>query len=63
MEIIVRHYKTLRTSYNGSQSLQRDTKVYNNNVYNETKKPQDIHFLTLKLNLGRVLNINIHKFG
>jgi hypothetical protein len=41
MEIIARHYETLRTSYDGSQSLRRGTKVYDNDVYDETKKPQE----------------------
>ena len=39
--IIARHYETLRASYDGSRSLRRGTKVYDNNVYDETKKPQE----------------------
>ena len=38
MEIIARHYETLRVSYDGSRSLRRGTKVYDNDVYDETKK-------------------------
>ena len=41
MEIIARHYETLQTSYDGSQSLRRGTNIYNNDVYNEAKKPQE----------------------
>jgi hypothetical protein len=33
MEIIARHYETLRASYDGSRSLRRGTKVYDNDVY------------------------------
>jgi hypothetical protein len=68
LSIIARHYETLRASYDGSR---RGTKVYENDVYDETKKPQERQpreanlfiFLTLILNLGRVLNVNIHKLG
>jgi hypothetical protein len=41
MEIIARHYETLQASYDGSRSLRRGTKVYHNDVYDETKKPQE----------------------
>jgi hypothetical protein len=44
MEIIARHYETLRASfasYDGSPILRRGTKVYDNDVYDETKKPQE----------------------
>ena len=41
MEIIARHYETLRASYDGSRILRRGTKVYDNNVYDETKKPNE----------------------
>ena len=71
LSIIARHYETLRASYHGSRSLRRGTKVYENDVYDETKKSQERQpreanlfiFLTLILNLGRVLNVNIHKLG
>ena len=42
MEIIAPwHYETLRASYDGSQNLRRGTKVYNNDIYDETKIPQE----------------------
>ena len=68
MEIIARHYETLRASHDGSRNLR--TKVYDNDVYDETKKPQErqaweenlfIVFFTVILNLGGVLNVNIHQ--
>ena len=40
LSIIARHYKTLRASYDVSQSLRRGTKVHENDVYDEMKKPQ-----------------------
>jgi hypothetical protein len=60
LSIIARHYETLRASYDSSR---RGTKVYESDVYDETKKPQERQpreanlfiFLTLILNLGRVL--------
>ena len=60
LSIIARHYETLRASYDGSRSLRRGTKVHENDVYRETKKPQERQrretnlfiFLTLILNLG-----------
>ena len=71
LSIIARHYETLRASYDGSRRLRRGTKVHENDVYDETKKPQERQpretnlfiFLTLILNLGRVLNVNIHNLG
>ena len=41
LSIIARHYETLRASYHGSRSLRRCTKVYENDVYDKTKKPQE----------------------
>ena len=35
---IARHYETLRASYDASR---RGTKEYENDVYDETKKPQE----------------------
>ena len=68
LSIISWHYETLRASYDGSR---RGTKVYENDVYDEMKKPQERQpreanlfiILTLILNLGRVLSANIHKLG
>ena len=37
LSIIARHYETLRASYDG---LRRGRKVFVNDVYDETKKPQ-----------------------
>jgi hypothetical protein len=48
------HYETLRASYDGSRSLRRDTKVYDNDVYEE-RQPREA-------NLFIFLNLNI-KFG
>ena len=71
LSIIARHDETLRASYDGSRSLRRGTKVHENDVYDETKKPQERQpretnlfiFLTLLLNLGRVLNVHIRNIG
>ena len=41
LSIIARHYETLRASYDDSRSLRRGTKVHENDVYDETKKPQE----------------------
>jgi hypothetical protein len=57
MEIIVMHYETLKASYDGSRSLRRDTKVYDNDVYDETKKPQERQ--PREANLFIFLNLNI----
>ena len=57
MEIIARHYKTLRASYDGSRSLRRGTKVYDNDVYDETSRKTTagskfIHFFNLNIKFG-----------
>jgi hypothetical protein len=41
LSIIARHHETLRACYDGSRSLRRGAKVYENDVYDETKKPQE----------------------
>ena len=60
MEIIARHYETLRAFYDGSRSLRRGTKVYDNNIYDETKKPNERQLAGSKFFI--FLNLNI-KFG
>jgi hypothetical protein len=47
-------------SYDGSQSLRRDTKIYDKD---EQREANLFIILTLILNLGQVLNVNIHKLG
>jgi hypothetical protein len=62
MVIIARHYETLRW-------LTKSAKVYDNDVYDETSRKKTAgkqiysFSFTIILNLGRVLNVNIHKLG
>jgi hypothetical protein len=78
MKIVARHYETLRASYEGSRSLRRGTKVYDNdrrlplkpliwlkrrNLKKDNHGKQIYLFYPIVLNLGRVLNVNIHKLG
>ena len=72
MEIIARlitkHYERLTMVHEVYEEVRRYTIT---TFTDETKKPQErqpreakfIHFFPIILNLGRVLNVNIHKLG